>query len=92
MAIKDQWAPVSPSLSDPAYSAAMVVPSDSLDFARLPRALYVGVEGDVRVLGIEDDDAEVLVFKNVPAGTVLPFRARRVFQTNTTATDIVALF
>lgn len=92
MPIKDQWAPVSPSLSDPAYSAASVSVSDSSDLDRLPRALYIGVEGDVRVLGIDDDDSEVLVFKNVPAGTVLPFRARRILSTGTTATDIVALF
>lgn len=52
------------------------------------KALYVGVTGDVKV-GNDDDDA--VVFTGVPAGTVLPVFGNQVYDTGTTATNIVAL-
>lgn len=55
-----------------------------------PRALYVGVGGDVSLI-LADDSAAVL-FKNVANGQVLDVQAKVVLATNTTATDIVALF
>jgi hypothetical protein len=33
-----------------------------------------------------------VTFKSVPTGTVLAVRATRVYATNTTATNIVAMF
>ncbi len=51
--------------------------------------LYVGGLGDVRVLTAGGDD---VVFSAVPAGTFVPVNVVRVFSTNTTATNIVALW
>lgn len=51
--------------------------------------LYIGGTGNVRVLTIGGDD---VVFNAVPAGTTLQVKVRKVFSTNTTATNIVALW
>lgn len=48
--------------------------------------LYIGVGGDVAVKG---RGGVAVVFKNVPAGTILPITVTAVMNTNTTATNIV---
>ena len=52
------------------------------------RALYVGSGGTVSLRTVSGATA---TFLSVPAGSVLPVRADRVFQTGTTATDIIGL-
>jgi len=56
--------------------------------AALPRAIYVGVAGDVHVL---DSDGTTVIFIGVPAGTFMPIRPTAIAAA-TTATDVVALF
>lgn len=73
----------------PARTAAAVVPSDAVPLPRLPKALYVGGSGDVTLRLI--DAAADIVLTAVPAGSILPVRARFVRATGTTATAIVAL-
>jgi hypothetical protein len=51
--------------------------------------LFVGTGGDLRVLTEGGDD---VVFKNVADGSFLPVQVVRVFSTNTTASDILALW
>jgi len=51
--------------------------------------LYIGGTGNVRVLTIGGDD---VIFYGVPAGTTLQVKVRQVFSTNTSATNIVALW
>ena len=78
----------------PARSFAAVTPSDSTDFAGgAASALFVGVGGNVVVVGVDNfAGAVVETFKNVASGTILPVRCRRVNATDTTATDIKALY
>lgn len=76
------------SISDPAFRAASVTPSDSADLDTHARALYVGGTGDVRVTTAGGD---TVTFAAVPVG-LLPVRVRRVHSTSTTATSIVALW
>jgi hypothetical protein len=77
----------SDSVSAPATRAVAVVPHD-VNAIAVPKALFVG--GDLVVRGVHDN-ADV-TFKNLGAGTVLPFRARFVRATGTTASSIVALY
>ena len=77
---------IRPSLADPADHAAAVVPSDDTDLTVPALALYVGVNGDVRLKTVS---GETVTFVDVPVG-ILPVRTRRVYSTGTTATDIVA--
>ena len=51
--------------------------------------LYVGGAGNVRVLTSSNAD---LTFVGIAAGTFMPVQVKRVFSTDTTATDIVALW
>lgn len=76
-------------MAQTAYTFSVVTPSDSINIASGPAdALWVGVGGDVAVLGRQ---GEVVTFKNVPGGTMLMVQTQRVNATNTTATDMVAL-
>lgn len=75
-------------LTWPATSAAAVTPSDGVDLTSIPRALYVGVSGDITV-DMEETGSTIL-FKAVPVG-ILPIRVKRIRATGTTATNILAL-
>lgn len=74
---------------DPSTQAAAVTPSDTVDLPFRSRALYIGVAGDVTAVMHNGD---VILFKNLAAGTILPVRVARVNATNTTASSIVALY
>lgn len=74
----------------PATNAVAVTPHDSNQLTYYSRALYVGVGGNVVVI-LKDDSAEV-TFANVASGQVLPVCAKIVKSTNTTATNIIALY
>lgn len=77
------------TMINPAGTLAAVTPSDSTDLGSC-RALYVGGAGNVAVLAAGNSAAVTLV--SVSAGTILPVRVRKVMSTNTTATNIVALY
>ncbi len=55
----------------------------------LSRAIFVGVGGNM--VAIRDDDTAI-TFTGVVAGTILAIRCKRINNTSTTATDMVALF
>ena len=76
---------------DPATKGAAVSPSDDNDLPTVSRGLFIGTAGDVKVTfaGQTDDDAVIL--KNIANGTHFPYAVKKVFDTGTDATDIVAL-
>ena len=51
--------------------------------------LYVGTGGDLRVLTSSGAD---LTFVGIPDGSFLPVQVKRVYATDTTATNIIALW
>lgn len=73
------------------HGADEIVTSDT-DTHEPPISVYVGVAGDVAVVPAASPAAAAVVFKNVPAGSVLPCQVVKVMSTNTTATDMVALY
>lgn len=77
-------------ISDPADSAEAITPDDVNPLSDIPRALYVGTGGNITMRGAGGSSDKV--WKNVPSGVVLPFRARFVRATGTTAADILALY
>lgn len=77
------------ALAAPAIKSANVTPNNDADLSFVTRAIYVGGAGNVAVL--LQDDSSAVSFVAVPAGTVLPIRAKRIRATGTTATNIVAL-
>lgn len=83
-------APVNQVAGGASYAnAAAVIPSDSTALAEAAQALYVGVTGNVAVITL---GGQTITFTGVPAGTVLPSACTQVKATNTTATNIVAMW
>jgi hypothetical protein len=69
-------------------NAIAVTPNDSTDLAETALGLYVGGEGDLRVM--LSDATTAVTFVGVSGG--LPLMVKRVYATGTTATDILALY
>lgn len=75
--------------TDPGNRLSAVTPSDSTDLTGA-RGVYVGGAGDVALMAL--DDSTAVTFSGVLAGSILPVRVKRVMSTNTTATNIVAIY
>lgn len=74
----------------PAVDAKSVTPDDSNDLTRSPaRALWVGGAGNLNVDTLE---GTTVVITGVAAGTIVPIAVKRVRNTSTTATSILALY
>jgi hypothetical protein len=71
----------------PHVDGAAVTPSDSVDLEYWATSLWVGTGGDVSLV---TPYGTTLLFGSVPSGTLLPFAAKRVNATDTTASGIVA--
>jgi hypothetical protein len=78
----------SPRASDPAHYAAPVTPSDTTDLLAASTALFVGGAGNLRVTML---GGGIVTFTGLPVGWH-PIRVTRVWATNTTATNIVAVW
>ncbi|MCE9552626.1 MAG: hypothetical protein K8T91_04510 [Planctomycetes bacterium] len=78
------------NLNSPADDGFVISKSDTEFLAQVPRGIYVGVGGDIKVDLVHSGTA--LVFKNVASGCILPVRATRVYSTDTTATDMIGLY
>lgn len=86
----DVFANQADQVSAPATRAVAVMPHDSNALTDIPKALFVGSGGNLTLRGV-GGGADTL-WKNVPAGTVLPIRAAFVRATGTSAGDILALY
>ena len=76
--------------SVPATKFETVTKSDATNFTNgVCRGIFVGGAGAVAVV---DVDGTAVTFTGVVAGSILPVQAVRVNSTNTTATNMVALF
>lgn len=63
-----------------------IVPSDTVNFNRRARSVYVGVSGDVSFV---DDEGTTVVLKAVPQGTWIPAECLRINASGTTASSLV---
>lgn len=88
--MSDPFSGLVDAVSAPATRGVAVAPHDTNALADVPKALFVGTGGDVVMRGM-NDTADV-TFKNLASGSVLPFRAKFVRATGTTASAIVALY
>lgn len=71
----------------PAHTARAVTASDATEI-EVTRALYIGTTGNVAVRMANGD---IVTFTAVPVG-ILPIQVDQVRSTNTTASDIIALY
>ena len=72
----------------PSAEADAITPNDSTRF-KPTRGLYVGVSGDVKVIML---DGTTVTFTGLAAGVIHPISCVLVYSTDTTATNIVALY
>lgn len=84
----DRFASFGDDADNPGRSAFAIVPHDTNELPILPKALLIGVSGDI-VLRAVDSPADVTIAAF--AGQLLPIRAAFVRDTGTTADNIVGL-
>lgn len=75
--------------NDPAFNGFAITPNDGSDLAADTRAIWVGTGGTLRVILPSGDDITLV---NVADGSLLPIQARRIYDTDTTASDLVGLY
>lgn len=75
-------------LIDPADGAFDITPSDTENLTQATRGLYVGVSGDVKVDMVNGD---TVTYISLAAGIVHPLRVRKVYSTDTSATNIIGI-
>lgn len=86
----DAFSAAADSASAPARRALAVTPHDSTALADIPKALFVGTGGTITMRGVDGSTDQL--WRNVPSGALIPFRAQFVRATGTTAADILALY
>ena len=88
----DQFQRYADTVSAPARHVVPLAPSDVVDLAGTSKGIYVGAGGDVTLVAVDAPaGAGGVTFRNLPSGSLLPVRARRVLATGTTAADMLAL-
>ncbi|MEE8207796.1 MAG: hypothetical protein V3T88_02385 [Nitrosomonadaceae bacterium] len=66
-----------------------IIPSDTSDVDVLLRLIYVGGSGNIKIKTAANEDAD---FAGVPIGIFNPgCRVKRVFETGTTATNLIGI-
>ena len=70
-------------------SAFSVAPSNDADLASITTALYIGFTGNISL--ICSGDTVPVLFSNVPGGSFLPLKVKRVTASGTTASGIVGI-
>ena len=86
--MQDRFEHHSPGISAPASRAVAIAPSDEAALPFIPRAVYIGGAGD---LATRTADGGEVVWKNLPAGSFLPFRPTMILAAGTTATNVLVL-
>jgi len=81
----DTFADHTTDISAPPSNAEQVFPSDSTDLPFITRAIYVGIQGDVRLTTHNGQD---VIYKDLVGTKVI--RAARIHFTGTTAGAIIA--
>jgi hypothetical protein len=73
----------------PADSAFAVTPNDDDDLSVVTRGVFIGGAGNLKVTLSSGD---TVTFTDIAKGFVHPIRAKRIFSTGTTATNILGLY
>lgn len=85
---QDKFSEYLVGLESPATRMFPVTPDDATDLPQIGRALNVAQSGTVQITTSEGDTAIVYI----AAGVAFPLRAVRIWQTGTTATNIVVMY
>ena len=72
----------------PGVGCFAITPSDTVNFAQIARAIYVGSTGDVVIV---NSDGTTCTWAGCPTGFIIPCAAIRVNNTNTHASSLVGI-
>lgn len=89
MAANDDFAGYVRSPAVAPIHAVAVVADNTNTFSNVSLAIYVGTTGNAEIL---TKSGETVVFRNIPAGTIIPIQATRVNISNTTASNMVMMY
>lgn len=76
------------NIASKAVEITTAMKSDSTDLTSTMKGLYIGGDGDLKVVLVQDTMA--VTFVGLVAGTFIPIAVRRIWSTGTSATNIVA--
>jgi len=74
-----------------ARKAESITPSD-VDDIDVTEGLYLGTSGDVKITLTDMEDGTSVVLKGLQEGVIHPLRIKRIWNTDTTAEDIIAIY
>jgi hypothetical protein len=78
-----------------AHDAAAVTPNDSVDISGTENrgvCIYIGSVAGGADVKVTMESGSIVTFKGLTAGSFLPILVTRVWATDTTATEILALY
>lgn len=87
--MSDKFDQNQPGLESPIEDGASIAPDDVDDLDDVTRAIWVGTGGNVKV---DLKGSGTVTLNNVADGTMLPLRVTKVHATDTTASNMVALW
>lgn len=71
---------------DTVQNAYVITPSDANDLPYETKAIYCGVDGDVKLI---TSSGKTITMKNLASGVWHPVEASRIYATGTTATGLL---
>lgn len=75
------------------YTKAIeVTPSNGTDLAEDTRGIYIGGSGSLKVDVSDGSNVTTVILFGLAVGVVHPLAVRRIYENDTTATNIVALY
>lgn len=78
---------------DPGTSIVAVTASDTTDLTGARAFFYTGTGGNVAIKTVHgDSNVTAVTITDCPANTIIPVQITRIMATNTTATQIYAIF
>ena len=77
------------SATQSARDVDIITPSDTQNLPREARGVYIGTGGHMK---ITTQYGKTVIFKNLVRGQILPVQVWKVWQTDTTASDLIALY
>lgn len=85
----DRFYRVPSTIDGPAKYSLSITPSDGADLTTPVRRVYVGTAGNIKLELAGDTSGAFVILNNVPAGTMLAIRARKIWATGTSAANLV---
>lgn len=90
MAAENKFPKYNIEVSDPATNIVNILAEkhDTNELTAVPRALYIGADGNIKVKTLDGATVTIPVF----AGSILPLRIKQLFSTDTTSTSVWGLY